>query len=169
MLQNNEPKVLDVLDVPLYPHGPVDGCQPENKLLMDGAWEKVGEVDARSLLKHCENDTVILHNQLDYVRAVCFNGVPHQSWKSLQLIRNKNVEFKSDLNRKGKWRALFVNSKGNSFDLAATDPVACERLNRGEEIKKDCLLTISLAPGWSPTRDRAKRCYKFVAGVIELV
>lgn len=169
MIQYDEPEVLDILDVPLYPYGPTDGCQPENKLLMEGAWVKVGRIDARHLLKHSEDDAVILHNQLDYVRAVCFSAVPNQNWKSLQLVRNRSVRFERDSHRKDKWRALFVNSKGNPFDLAVTDPVVCERLNTGGNINRDCLLTISLAPGWSPTRDRAKRCYKFVAGVIELI
>ena len=52
--------------------------------------------------------------------------------------------------------------------MRVTDPVTCERLEQGENISKDCLLTVSMATGWSPDKRTAKRCYKFVAGVVEL-
>ena len=169
MLCGKEPEVLDILDVPLYLSGPVDGCQPENKLIMEGKWKKVGSSSAQEMLKYSEDDSVVLHNQLDYVRTVCFSAIPRRGMKSLQLIRNRNVEFKPDVQRKEKWRCLFRNSKGNEFALELTDPVACEKLNSNSKLSSDCLLTTSLAPGWSPARDRAKRCSTFVAGIIELV
>ena len=168
IINGSEPKILDILEIPLYAHGPAEGCQPENKLLKDGQWKKVGQVRPKDLLKYCEDDSVILHNNFDYVRACCFRMIPSYSWKSLQLVRNKNVVFKQDENNKAKWRAHFINSKGNALSLRVTDSATCERLKRGENISKDCLLTVSIASGWSPDKRTAKRCYKFVAGVVEL-
>jgi hypothetical protein len=168
IIDGNEPRILDVLEIPLHAHGPDDGCQPENKLLKAGQWKKVGRVRPKDLLKHCEDDSVILHNNLDYVRASCFRMIPRYGWKSLQLIHNDNVVFKQDENNKTKWRADFVNSKGTALSLRVTDPVTCERLARGENIGKNCLLTVSMATDWRPDKQTARRCYKFVAGVVEL-
>jgi len=168
IIDGSEPQILDILEIPLHAHGPVEGCQPENKLLKDGQWKKVGRVRPKDLLKYCEDDSVILHNNLDHVRASCFKMIPSYGWKSLQLVRNKNVVFEQDENNKAKWRANFVNSKGNALSLRVTDPATCERLERGENISKDCLLTVSMASGWSPDKQTAKRCYKFVASVVEL-
>ena len=167
-IDGTEPQIMDILEAPLHAHGPSEGCQRENKLLKDGPWRKVGRLEPNELLKHCEDDGVILHNHLDYVRSVCFSVIPSRKWKSLQLVRNKNVTFERDLHDKSKWRASFADGKGNNLNLAVTDPVASEKLERGEKISNDCLLTVSLGPAWSPNKKTAKRCYKFVAGVVEL-
>jgi len=168
IIDGNEPQILDVLEVPLHTHGPVDGCQPENKLIKDGQWKKIGQVRPEDLLNYCQADSVILHNNLDHVRACCFRMIPGYGWKSLQLIRNDNVIFEQDENNKAKWRAKFINSKGTVLSLRVTDPVICERLKQGKNISKNCSLTISMATGWSPDKQTSKRCYKFVAGVVEL-
>lgn len=167
-VDGKEPQILDVLEIPLHAHGPDKGCQPENKLLKVGQWKKAGRVKPRDLLKYCEDDSMILHNNLDPVRASCFRMIPRHGWKSLQLIHNENVVFEQDGNNKVKWRTNFVNSKGTALSLRVTDPVTCERLEQGENISKDCLLTVSMATGWSPDKQTAKRCYKFVAGIVEL-
>jgi len=168
IIDGSEPQILDILEIPLHAHGPVDGCQPENKLLKTGQWRRLGRAKPEDLLKYCEGDSRVLHNNLDHVRAGCFKMIPGYGWKSLQLVRNKNVVFEQDENNKAKWRANFINSKGNALSLRVTDPATCERLERGENISKDCLLTVSMASGWSPDKQTAKRCYKFVAGVVEL-
>jgi len=167
-IDGNEPQILDVLDIPLHVHGPWDGCQPENKLLKSGKWERIGRVKPEDLLKYCEDDSVILHNNSDHVPASCFRIVPSYGWKSLQLIHNDNVIFEQDENGKDKWRANFGNSKGQVLSLRITDPAICERLTRGESINKNCLLTVSLSAAWSPDKKTAKKCYKFIAGIIEL-
>ena len=166
-IDGGEPQILDVLKIPLHAHGPVDGCQPENKLLKMGQWQKIGRAKPENLVRYCEDDSVVLHNNLDYVRASCFRMIPSYGWKSLQLIRNNNVIFEQE-NNKAKWRANFVNCKGAALSLRVTDPAICERLEQGDNISKDCLLTVSMATGWSPDKKTAKRCYKFVAGVVEL-
>ena len=168
IIDGNEPQILDMLEVPLHAHGPVDGCQPENKLLKAGQWKRIGSVKPEDLLKYCEADSVILHNNRDHIPASCFRMIPSYGWKSLQLVHNGNVVFEQDENNKAKWRANFVNSKGTALSLRVTDPAICERLEQGNHISKDCLLTVSMAPGWSPDKQTSKKCYKFVAGVVEL-
>jgi hypothetical protein len=168
MIDGSEPQILDILEIPLHAYGPADGCQSENKLLKAGQWKRVGQVDPKDLLKYCEDDSMILHNNLDHVRASCFRMIPTYGWKSLQLIRNDNVTFEQDEVNKTKWRAKFINSKGAALSLRVTDPVACKRLERGKNISKDCLLTVSMATGWGPDKQTPKKCYKFVAGVVEL-
>ena len=167
-INGNEPQLLDILEIPLHAHGPNEGCQKENRLVRAGEWKKLGRLEPEDLIKYCEDDSVVLHNNLDYVRASCFRMIPGRGWKSLQLIHSENVVFERNENNKTKWQAEFTNSKGISFNLRVTDPVICERLDRGEKIDNNCLLTISMAPGWSPDRNTPKRCYKFVAGVVEL-
>ncbi|MHC4194752.1 MAG: dual OB domain-containing protein [Planctomycetota bacterium] len=168
IIDGKEPQILDVLEVPLHAHGPIDGCQPENKLLKTGQWKRIGRVKPEYLLKYREADSVVLHNNRDHVPASCFRMIPSYGWKSLQFIHNENVVFQPDENNKTKWRANFTNSKGTALSLRVTDPVACERLEQGENISKNCLLTVSMAPGWSPDKKTSKKCYKFVAGVVEL-
>ena len=168
IIDGTEPQILDVLEIPLHAHGPVEGCQPENKLLKSGQWKRIGRIKPEDLLRYCEDDSVILHNNRDHIPASCFRMIPTYGWKSLQLIRNDNVIFEQDENNKARWRANFVNSKGTALSLGVTDPAACERLEQGENISKDCLLTVSMAAEWSPDKKTVKRCYKFVAGVVEL-
>ena len=72
------------------------------------------------------------------------------------------------MKKKSKWRANFVSSKGTPLSLRVTDPATCGRLEQGDSISGNCLLTVSMAAGWSPDRKTAKRCYKFAAGVVEL-
>ena len=96
IIEGKEPQILDILEIPLHAHGPVDGCQPENKLLKTGRWKKVGRVSPEDLLKYREDDSVILHNNRDHVSANCFRMIPSYGWKSLQLIHNENVDFEQD-------------------------------------------------------------------------
>ena len=102
IIDGSEPQILDVLEIPLHAHGPVDGCQPENKLLKAGQWKKVGRVKPKDLLKYCEDDSVVLHNNLDHVPTSCFRMIPSYGWKSLQLIHSDNVVFEKDENNKAK-------------------------------------------------------------------
>ncbi len=170
LIDSKEPQLLDILEIPLELNGPDEGFQPENRLLNNGCWKRIGCVTPQNILKYCEKDSVILHNRLDHVLFSYFRMIPEAKWKSLQLIRNKHVVFKSEgWKSKIKWRARF--RYGNLFrrmDLTITDPVILQRLNDGELINSDCILTISLAMPWSPDNATAKRCYKLIAGVVEL-
>ncbi len=167
-INGKEPQILDVLEIPLENHGPDEGCQPENRLLKPSQWRIVDRTKPEKLLEYCEDDSVILHNHKDRVSPDFFSAAPKEKWKSLQLIHNGNVAFEHDWFNRRKWRAYFQDGKGNHLGLKVTDPVILGRLNLGDKISKDCILTISLATAWSPNRITPKRCYKLVAGVVEL-
>jgi hypothetical protein len=124
---------------------------------------------ARQLLDHCEEDAVILHNDSDSVEADQFKTMPRKQWKSLQLIRCRKTRFYSTTwEGKSRWRVTIRHGANSLLDLGLTDPVVIDRLNKGEDISRDCILTISLAGPWSPDGIQPKRCYKLVAGVIEV-
>lgn len=165
-IEGKEPELLDVIEIPLENDGPDEGCQPENRLVKPGKWRKVGRKKPRALLKYCEDDFVILHNHTDRLLATFFENLPREKWKSLQLIRNKSVSFHLDY--WGKRRAFFRDGQGHYLELTVKDPVFLNKLVREEDVSNDCIMTISLAGPWSPSETEAERCYKLVAGVIEL-
>lgn len=165
-IEGEEPEILDVIDIPLEDHGPDEGCQPENRLVKSGKWRKVGRKRPRQVLKYCEDDSIILHNQTDRVLPTFIESLPKKKWKSLQLVRSKSVSFHLDY--WGKRRAFFRDGKGHYLELAVKDPVFQNKLVRGEDVSSDCIMTISLAGPWAPSTTEPKRCYKLVAGVVEL-
>lgn len=89
-------------------------------------------------------------------------------WKSLQLIHSVNVKFNRDSYDNRKWRVYFQYGNGRYLDLKLTDVVLSDRLRKNEKINHDCILTISLATPWKPNDETPERCYKMVAGVVEL-
>ncbi|MBL7152834.1 MAG: hypothetical protein ISS79_03900 [Phycisphaerae bacterium] len=168
VIEGRKPEILDVIEIPLEDSGPDDGCQPENRLLKPGKWKKVGRITAQELSEYCEDDTVILHNHQKYVRPEFFSTHPKSEWRSLQLVHNTNVRF-SRAYDPNKWRVSFRDGKGHALDLKLTDPVISDRLRTDEKVRKNCILTVSLATPWKPDdSDQPERCYKLVAGVVEL-
>lgn len=169
LINGRDPQILDIIEIPLEDYGPDEGCQPENRLLKPGGWKKVGQITTQDLLKYCEDDTVILHNHQEYVLPDFFARLPRSEWRSLQLVDNANVRFNPDGFDPNKWRACFQDGKGSYLDLKVTDPVVLDRLRNDEKISKNCIMTVSLATAWSPQdSDQPERCYKMIAGVIEL-
>ena len=165
-LEGEEPNLLDVIEIPIEDSGPDNGCQPENRLIQSGKWRKVGQKRPSAVLKYCENDDIILHNHEDRVVASFFDGIPRIQWKSLQLVRNRNVRFYLDY--WGKRRAVFRDGQGHYLELAVKDPVFLKKLVKNEDISEDCIMAISLAGPWSLSDTEIKYCYKLVAGVIEM-
>lgn len=165
-IEGEEPEILDVIEIPLEDHGPDEGCQPENRLVKPGKWRIVDQKRPRQMLKYCDDDSTILHSGTDSVLATFFENLPRKKWKSLQLIRNKNVSFHLDY--LGKRRAFFRDGKRQYLELAVKDPVFLNKLVKEEDVSSDCIMTISLAGPWAPSITEPKRCYKLVAGVVEL-
>jgi len=164
-----EPELRDVVEMFVQGDGPDEGCQPENRLLKPVPWQHIRVMAVDRVLRYLENNDIILHNDSDNVEADYFQTIPKHQWKSLQLIRSSDVSFYANTwEGKKRWRARFEYGRKGRLDLGLTDPVLIERLGRNEEISQDCLLTISLAGPWTPDEIQPKRCYKLVAGVIEL-
>lgn len=167
-INGQEPEILDVLEIPLEDYGPDEGCQPENRLLKEGCWKKIGRITKQELLEYCEDDSVILHNNEDRVEPSFFKEISKDDWKSLQLVHNTKVKFCRHWYNRRKWRTYFKDGKGNYMELGVTDPAILRRLDQGGELSQDCILTISLTTPWSHNIITPKRCYKLVACVIEL-
>lgn len=163
-----EPKILDILEIPLEDSGPDEEYQPENRFLRRGRWQKIGQLESQDLLKYCEDDSVILHNRLDYVLPDLLLKKPLSERKSLQLVHSKNVKFFRDPYKAKMWRVYFQYGRGNHLDLKLTDIVLSNRLRNDEKISPECILTISLATPWKPNEKTPERCYKMLAGVVEL-
>jgi len=167
LINGNEPRILDIIEIPLENYGPDNGCQPENRLLKPGKWKIVGRITAKYLLQYCEDDTVILHNHIDHVVPSFFGKTPKNKWRSLQLVRNSEARFNSAY-KEGQWRVWFKDGCGHTLNLKLTDPIVSDRLRKGEKVGRDCILMISLGTPWKPKdRDQAL-CYKIAAGVVEL-
>lgn len=167
LINGNEPRILDIIDIPLENYGPDNGCQRENRLMLPGRWKKVGQVAARDVLRYCEDDSLVLHNHDNNVAPEFFTQIPKSQWQSLQLVHNSSVAFVR--NPWGKWRVHLRDAARVCLDLKVTDPIVLERLRNAESISTDCILTVSLATPWKPKdSDERKLCYKMVAGVVEL-
>jgi len=166
MIDGREPDILDVLEIPVEDHGPDEGCQPENRLLKRGRWKKIGRLKPRDLLQYCEDDSVILHNHKDRVPPDEFSKKPKCKWKSLQLIHSTGVYFYR--NPWGKLCVSFSYGRKQCLDLKLTDPILLSRLDSGETISKDCILTISLGTPFRRKQSDILFCWKMIAGVIEL-
>jgi len=168
-VEGREPCLKEIVEISVQDSGPDHGCQPENRLLNHRQWVHIDIMHTEDLLRYCEDDTVILHNDRDYVEPGYFQTIPKRQWKSLQLVRPSAVQFYAKTWKgRNRWRALIRHGANKQLDLGLTDPVLIERLNRDEETSQDCFLTISLAGPWTPDGVQPERCYKLVAGVIEL-
>ncbi len=168
LIDGKEPQILDVIEIPLLDSGPDEGCQPENRLLKPGKWMMVGRITAQDLSQYCEDDSIILHNYQEYVLPEFFTKLPRSKWKSLQLVNIQNVRF-SPAYDPNQWRVVFRYGKGRILDLKLTDPLISDRLRNNKKISNNCILIVSLATPWSPQgSNQPKRCYKMVAGVVEL-
>ncbi len=168
-VNGQEPQLLDVLHVPLVGKGPDNGFQPENRLIKTKPWEKIARFKADEILRFCEDDSVILLNHSEYIPYKHFSRIPQHFWKSLQLVHTKKTLFYKDTLRKPTWRTSFRYRNGTMcLDLMLTDVSLLKRLEEGKSVQRDCILTISLGVPWTPNKTTEKRCYKLVAGVVEL-
>lgn len=168
VIEGQKLRLLDVVEARLSAERPFDRYQRENRFAEDWSWKIVGRVEVEDVLKYCEGNEIILHNDADHVDASALDALDKKRWKSLQLVRVQDAVFERDRYKNTRWRVTFTDGSGNELRLKLTDPVAHNKLARKVKIGPKCLLTISLAGPWRPTPVVPKRCYKLVAGVIEL-
>jgi len=162
----DEPRLLDLLEIPLGRPRPDEGMQPENRLLRDGKWEKVGEVAPEDVCQYCEAGGLLFHNADDCVPWDEVQRLPPAKRKSLQLVECHDARFWQTVSSRNKPQARVSFSYGHTrYDLAVTDALVEERILKGVSLGKRCLLTVSLA---GKVSDAYPYCYKLAAGVIEL-
>jgi hypothetical protein len=162
-------KPLDIVELALKEPQPATRFQRENRVVRGYGWRRVGVARLEEVLRYCDRAVPVLHSASDRVDPAVLGHLPPALWQSLQLIRANPVTFGRDRWDARRWRARFRDRLGNHYALKVTDPCACDRLERGERLNRDCLLTISLVKPWTYNpEDKPATCYKLVAAVIEL-
>jgi ATP-dependent DNA helicase RecQ len=173
LVEGEEPRLLDVLYIPLADNGPDFGFESENRTVMPGAWSVGGRFAPGDLSPFCCRLPHVLHNDDNYVTAQYLRALPPHERKTLALIEATDFEvFSTGLSTTGgqKWHARFSSTHSRPVTGIVTDPVLVARLENGRRPGSHCLVTVSLSMPWKPTDwdDEDDPCWKLVAGVIEL-
>ncbi|WP_377474181.1 MAG: hypothetical protein P2A85_17360 [Microcoleus anatoxicus] len=167
-----EPALLDVLDIPLAKTGPDFGFESENLSILPGKWRQVGKVPPAYLLKYCNNQEYILHNDLRYVTVEYMQSLPKGDRLTLQLVKVVKFTVKKLIQRfegGNKWEGCIVTTYNQKLTATITDPVFIRKLELGYRPQKACLVTVSLSMPWRPDDwEGDDPCWKLIAGVIEL-
>lgn len=90
----DEPQLLDLLEIPLGGQAPDRGCQPENRFLGNGAWRLIRHLSVSDIDKYVDDTENLLHNQEKKVDPEIFKQISRNEWRSLQLIRVHNPNFR---------------------------------------------------------------------------
>ncbi len=164
LVNGEEPKLLDILEIPLADSSP--GYECENRLILPGQWKLEGKASASDLVAYCESE--ILYKQ--WTNSVPFSFLQElapENRRTLQLIRIPKINLRK-YNDTGKWEASFPVTNLQSTKAKITDLAFIERLNNGTDISQECLITISLAQPWRKSPSEELACWKLIAAVIEL-
>ena len=180
LINQEEPRLLDILEIPLSDTGPDFGFQSENRSIISGKWQRVGQVKPEDIFRYCESEKDILHNKGKAVPLSVLKQLPLHRRRTLQLVPIKEFEIKQEEDDEGniKWRASLVAANGAELeDASITDPVFVEQLNNAG-IPDDVgsfsansvrFATVSLGMPWQiPNSTSEPFCYKLIAGIIEI-
>lgn len=164
--------VGDILECKLAQPADIVEFQCENQVVSDWNWKIVGQVEMDKLEKFVEDTSPILHSSDEPVNASILKDKDPSEWKSLQLVKPKNLTFRWNPKKYGRWLADFQDAHDNNYSLSVTDPVITPRLKRNRGvISEECLLTVSLPNPWKPDPNPHNiplACYRVIAAVIQL-
>ena len=166
-------KPLDIVDIPMQNGDASVPFQAENRYCSEG-WKKIGKKEPEEIRKYCESDRTILHsNKIKTIpeRYFKLKKVPRKHWKSLQLIAVSNAKFHQK--KPGKWNSVFTTKNREEHELRVTDPDFTEKLAQGYRPREEneFIMLLSLTRPWKHpkvARTKPRKCYKLVAGVIEV-
>lgn len=161
-------RLLDILEVELIrPRNPHE-FQMENRIIRNFNWSVKRRLKLSAVPQFVDATTPVLHSAGDRVSPDVLRRLPADEWSSLQLIRPRNLTFGHHYYESNRWVADFSDAAGNHYSLKITDPIATMRLEKGEQISRRSLLTVSMTKPWKPRNtDKPELCYKVVAAVIE--
>lgn len=171
LIYGAEPALLDILEIPLAPDGPDFGCECENRLILPGTWRRVGRVRPHEVLRYRAADDCILHTPGPFVPLPFLRALPPDRRCSLQLVETVKFAARQSGQRdngRNKWQGALVTHAGQHLAARITDPALVLRLEVGYEPSDQCLVTVSLSLPWRPYEREEERCYKLIAGVIDL-
>jgi len=169
MIGNRFIAVRDVVEMDLIRPRTISEFQRENHVVANWNWTVVGRLKAEAVERFIETDTPVLHTGNDRVDPAYLRTLDPREWKSLQLVRPRTIRFARHYFSPNRWVAHFEDTAGNSYSLKITDPIITRKLEAGQAISDNCLLTVSMAKAWTPNpAETPPICYKLVATVIEL-
>ena len=161
--------IRDILECDLIQPRTIAQFQCENQTIRNWDWQVKRRLKASALDQFIEDLSPILHSPNDRVTTSVLEAKTPSEWKSLQLVRPRRLAFGRHYYDPNRWVADFQDADGNHYSLKITDPVITRRLEAGEKISKECLLTVSMAKPWTHNPDeRPPTCYKVVAAVVEI-
>lgn len=164
LIDGAEPKLLDILEIPIGGNADDLGCQPENRVLRPGPWRKVGEVEKNDVMQYTEDTNRLFHNFDKKVPLSEFeSNIQRADWKSLQLIHVTNARFSKNPWNNTKTECNFFYS-GHWYLLKAPCPDAEQYIGS----KADYILTVSLGGPFRRKPQDDLCCWKMVAGAIRL-
>ena len=161
--------LCDILQVDLTRPRRVAQFQKENQVLVNWNWKIIGHMPPSDLRPFVRDASPILHNHADRVAPTELEALPTDRWISLELIHPRKLSFGRNRFDDHRWIASFEDKAGVAYSLRVTDPIVAGRLEEGESICPDCLLTVSLTKPWThDAKEKAPLCYKLAAAVITL-
>ncbi|MEX0713523.1 MAG: hypothetical protein WD278_14295 [Pirellulales bacterium] len=160
---------LDVFVVDLARPKEAQRFQRENRIIKNWNWSIVGRLRKGDLPRYCDDAAPILHRKNDRVSPRVLEKLPPEQWASLQLVKPQRLMFEHDYWDAHRWRARFQDAAGNEYSLRITDASTTRRLEGGDRISSQSILTVSLAKPWAPPDgSKPELCYKIIAAVIEV-
>ncbi len=171
-MRGREPKLLDIIELPLAQTGNNFGFASENLSVLPGQWKRVMKFKAIDLFPYCDRSDFILHNDWKYVFKSDLASLPFERRHTLQLLRVTEFQVESQPKNRGQvhWKGSIRTDDGRTLSEAnITDPMFCRKLEEGYRPQGNYLVTVSLSMPWSPPDwDKGDPCWKLIAGVIEL-
>jgi len=165
LINSTEPKLLDILEIPLAETGNNFGFESENLSILSGNWKLIGKALPYDIIKFCSESQYILHNSEKFVNPSYLKRLPFEQRQTLQLV--KSSEF--IITRAGNtWKGSIQLSNGQSLqNLTITDPFLVHKLDVGYEPPNQCFIVISLSMPWAyEDWEGEEPCWKLIAGVI---
>lgn len=165
--------LLDIIRIPCKVKKP-SRHQPENILIDDGPWEKIGEFEPKQLDSICDHPKAIwlLGEHDDRIPVDYFDKIKSDS--SLLLIKPSDLFLRrdnyTDMNgvTKRKLRAIF-SYNGKQYSFGVTDPlVESQYKNKPEGDYRISGGKIYLCISLGEPLERDNCCYKFVAALIQV-
>jgi hypothetical protein len=121
------------------------------------------------IVKYCEDQ--LLYPEFE--KSIPLRYLQQKSKiRTLQLIEVKSITYHLDhQHSQKKWRAIINDSKYgiSGVKISITDPILLHKLNQQKSLSSHCLVCMSLSQPWQQNATDELRCYRLVAGVIELL
>ncbi len=164
LVDDREPRSLEILEIPLASDGP--GYECENRSILPGEWSLVRKASLMETVQYLEEE--ILYSS--WSNAVPFShlqALPEDQRRTLQLIKTAEFSVHQYPDTK-KWEGRLSTVNGQTMRAKITDLDLLSKLDQGITPSNVCLVTISLAQPWRRSSQDELSCWKLISGVIEL-